>query len=40
MLFRAPAYLGTLYFSYIQTYSQSYTYRGIFAHIGIEIGSK
>ena len=25
---------------YIQAYSQNYTYRGIFAHIGIEIGLK
>ena len=34
-VFRTLAYLGTYCFTHIQAYSQSYTYRGIFVHIGI-----
>ena len=37
---RALACLGRLCFTYVQAYSQNYTYRGTFAHIGIEIGSR
>ena len=35
-LFRTPTYLDTLCFTHIQAYPQSYTYRGIFAQIGIQ----